>query len=181
MQPSSPDASEAAVQALMLASRAFVGLTARSLAAVEGEVTLPQFRALVVLAVRGPQRSIDIADELQVNPSTGTRMLDRLIRKGLVRRLRSTTDRRVVRVRLTPSGHDVVDQVLTRRRADLEQLVAATAGLWQPAVTEALTAFAEAAGEVGEQDWWLGWRAHRVDADTDESEESPAPADTSSP
>jgi DNA-binding MarR family transcriptional regulator len=166
MQPSAVPVSETAVQALMLASRAFVGLTARSLAAVEGDVTLPQFRTLVVLAVRGPQRSIDIAEELQVNPSTGTRMLDRLIRKGLVRRMRSTTDRRVVRVRLTPAGQDVVEEVLNRRRAELERLVAATADLWRPAVIDALTAFAEAAGEIGEQDWWLGWAAQRGDEDS---------------
>ncbi|GAA0727067.1 MarR family transcriptional regulator [Dactylosporangium roseum] len=165
------------MQALMLASRAFVGLAARSLAAVAGEVTLPQFRALVVLAVRGPQRSIDIADELQVNPSTGTRMLDRLIRKGLVRRVRSTADRRVVRVRLTRAGHDVVEQVMARRRADLERLVAETADLWQPPVTAALTAFAEAAGEVGEQDWWLGWAAHSAEVDAaDPAEGEPATA-----
>ncbi|BCJ49614.1 MarR family transcriptional regulator [Actinoplanes sp. NBRC 14428] len=161
---SSPPAGPA-VQALMLASRAFVGLTVRSLAAVEGDITLPQFRTLVVLAVRGPQRSIDIAEELQVNPSTGTRMLDRLLRKGLVRRVRSTQDRRVVRVRLTPAGRQIVEQVITRRRADLERIVAATAELWQPAVTDALAAFAAAAGEVGEQDWWLGWAAHRDDVD----------------
>ena len=161
----------------MLASRAFVGLTARSLAAVDDDVTLPQFRTLVVLAVRGPQRSIDIAVELQVNPSTGTRMLDRLIRKKLVRRGRSTADRRVVRVWLTPAGRDVVDQVLTRRRTELEQLVAATAGLWQPAVTDALTAFAAAVGEVGEHDWWLGWAAHRADTDDEQYEPEPAAAD----
>jgi DNA-binding MarR family transcriptional regulator len=177
MQPSSPEGREAAVHALMLASRAFVGLTARSLAAVEGDVTLPQFRALVVLAARGPQRSIDIAEELGVNPSTGTRMLDRLIRKGLVRRLRSTADRRVVRVRLTQAGHDVVEQALTRRRTDLERLVAATEQLWQPAVTKALTAFAQAAGEVDEPDWWLGWAAHR--ADGDETDQEPASVDAS--
>src|SRR3569623_1888624 len=99
MQPS--HSGDAAVQALMLASRAFVGITARSLAAVEGEVTLPQFRTLVVLAVRGPQRGTDIAEELQVNPPTGTRMLDRLIRMGLVRRSRSSNDRREVRLRRT--------------------------------------------------------------------------------
>ena len=132
-----------------------------------GEVTLPQFRTLVVIAVRGPQRSIDIADELQVNPSTGTRMLDRLIRKGLVRRSRSTSDRRVVRIRLTRAGHDVVEQVMARRRADLERLVAETADLWRPEVTTALTAFARAAGEVGEHDWWLGWAAHRDDVDAE--------------
>jgi len=157
MQPSS--AHDTAVQALMLASRAFVGLTARSLAAVEGEVTLPQFRTLVVLAARGPQRSVDIADELQVNPSTGSRMVDRLVRKGLVRRTRSTSDRREVRLHLTTAGHEVVEQVMERRRADLDDLVTATAALWKPTVTRALTAFAEAAGEVGEPDWWLGWSA----------------------
>jgi DNA-binding MarR family transcriptional regulator len=169
MQPSPAAVSEPAVQALMLASRAFVGLAARSLAAVDGEVTLPQFRTLVVLAVRGPQRSIDIAEELRVNPSTGTRMCDRLIRKGLVRRMRSTTDRRVVRLRLTQAGQDIVEQVIQRRRDELVRLVAATADLWQPVVTDALTAFAKAAGEIGEQDWWLGWSHH--------GGESGAPAD----
>ena len=152
MQTSDSLVNEDAVQALMLASRAFVGLTARSLAGIDGDVTLPQFRALVVLAVRGPQRSIDIAEELGVNPSTGTRMLDRLIRKGLVRRTRSASDRRVVRLRLTPTGRELVDKILEERRAGLEQLVARTPGLWQPAVIEALTAFAEAAGEHAE-DW----------------------------
>jgi len=151
----------------MLASRAFVGLTARSLAGIDGDVTLPQFRALVVLAVRGPQRSVDIAEELRVNPSTGTRMCDRLVRKGLVRRMRSTSDRRVVRLRLTRAGHDIVEQVITRRRDELVRLVAATAELWQPGVTEALCAFAEAAGELDEQDWWLGWTAHAADTDDD--------------
>jgi DNA-binding MarR family transcriptional regulator len=160
VQASSSSLNTTAVQALMAASRAFVGLTARSLAGVDGDVTLPQFRALVVLAVRGPQRSVDIADELRVNPSTGTRMCDRLVRKGLIKRVRSTSDRRVVRLRLTGKGHDIVEQVVTRRKTELEQLVAATADLWQPAVIEALTAFAAAAGEVPEQDWWLGWAEH---------------------
>ncbi|HEX5200158.1 MAG TPA: MarR family transcriptional regulator, partial [Actinoplanes sp.] len=109
------------VQALVLASRAFVGLAARSLAAVDDDVTLPQFRALVVLVVRGPRRSTDIADDLQVNPSTATRMLDRLTRKGLVRRTRSAGDRRTVQVRATPAGHQIVRQVMNRRQADLQR------------------------------------------------------------
>ncbi|MFF4893632.1 MarR family winged helix-turn-helix transcriptional regulator [Micromonospora chersina] len=163
MQSSGHTVPDTVLQALMLASRAFVGLAARSLAAVEEDVTLPQFRALVVLAERGPQRTVDIAEELQVNPSTGTRMLDRLIRKGLVRRTRSSRDRRVVHVRLTQAGSDVVDRVMAHRRAEMTRLIEATAELWQPAVTEALAAFAVAAGEVSEQDWWLGWAAPDAD------------------
>jgi DNA-binding MarR family transcriptional regulator len=162
--PSRPDG-EAAVQALMRASRAFVGLTARALAALEDEVTLPQFRTLVVLAVRGPQRGVDIAEELQVNPSTGTRMLDRLVRKGLVRRTRSAQDRREVRIALTAAGRGVVEQVIARRRSDLERIVGETTAHWGPAVVGALTAFAAAVGEPDERDWWLGWAEHGSDAD----------------
>jgi DNA-binding MarR family transcriptional regulator len=162
--PSAPP-DGAAVQALMLASRAFVGLTVRSLAVVDTEVTLAQFRTLVVLAVRGPRRSQDIAEELQVNPSTGTRMIDRLVRKGLVRRSRPAGNRRVVELRLTRAGRDIVEQVVQFRRAELERIVAATAGLWEPSVTWALTAFAEAAGEMPEPEWWLGWTRYAPDAD----------------
>jgi DNA-binding MarR family transcriptional regulator len=159
MQPSAVG-HESVLHALMLASRAFVGLAARSLAAADGEVTLSQFRTLVLLTGEGQQRASDIADQLRVNPSTCTRMLDRLIRKGLVRRLRSATDRRVVLLRLTPAGRDLVDRVMTRRRADLEELVTATSSQWQPAVTQALTAFAAAAGEPAGPDWSLTWNMH---------------------
>jgi DNA-binding MarR family transcriptional regulator len=147
------------VEALMMASRAFVGITARSLAGLDADVTLPQFRALMVLAARGPQRPADISAELRVAPSTGTRMCGRLVRKGLIRRTRTPSDRRVVRLRLTPAGRDLVEEAVRRRRAELAGIVAATAEHWQPAVTAALQAFAEAAGELPEQDWWLGWTA----------------------
>ncbi|MFU8854211.1 MarR family winged helix-turn-helix transcriptional regulator [Micromonospora sp. SL1-18] len=165
MQPPAPGSEKAAVEALMAASRAFVGLAARSLADLDAEVTLPQFRALVVLATRGPQRAVDISAELQVAPSTGTRMCDRLVRKGLVRRIRSTSDRRVVRLRLTPAGRALVQDVIGRRRAELSRIVAATSAYWQPAVTEALAAFATAAGEVPGQEWWLGFTAPESSAE----------------
>jgi DNA-binding MarR family transcriptional regulator len=156
MQPG-PDDPRHTVASLMVASRAFVGITARSLAAVDDDVTLPQFRALMVLATRGPQRAADISAELNVTRSTGTRMCERLVRKGFVRRARTTSDRRVVRLRLTDAGQSLVDEVVGRRRDELATIVAATAGHWTPAVTAALNAFAEAAGETAEQDWWLGF------------------------
>ncbi|GIF46798.1 DNA-binding MarR family transcriptional regulator [Asanoa ferruginea] len=154
-----PAREQAAVEALMVASRAFVGLAARSLADLDADVTLPQFRTLVVLASRGPQRSVDISNELGVAPSTGQRMCDRLVRKGLVDRSRSASDRRVVKVRLSAAGRDLVEKVLNRRRVELSRIVAATPDLWQPLVTEALAAFAAATGEVPEQEWWLGYSA----------------------
>lgn len=139
------------VEALMTASRALVGITARSLAALSAEVTLPQFRALVVLASRGPQRPADISAELAVAPSTGTRMCERLVRKGLARRTRSASDRREVRIRLTAEGRELVELALRKRHDELAAIVAATSGRWSPAVVDALEAFAHAAGELPER------------------------------
>jgi DNA-binding MarR family transcriptional regulator len=136
------------VEALMTASRALVGITARSLAGLSAEVTVPQFRALVVLAARGPQRPADISAELAVAPSTGTRMCERLVRKGLARRSRSASDRREVRIGLTAQGRELVELALRKRHDELAAIVAATSGHWSPAVVAALEAFAEAAGEL---------------------------------
>jgi DNA-binding MarR family transcriptional regulator len=153
----SPGPSEV-VDALLAASRAMVGLAARSLANLDAEVTLPQFRALVVLAARGPQRAADVAAELGVNPSTGTRMCDRLVRKGLVRRARTTGDRRVVRLALTAAGRSLVEDVTRRRREELARIVAAMPANGNAALVRGLHSFALAAGELPEDEWWLGWQ-----------------------
>ena len=44
---------DGSTDAVLVASRALVGIAARSLAAVEDTVTLVQYRALVLLASRG--------------------------------------------------------------------------------------------------------------------------------
>ena len=52
-----------------------------------------------------------LARDLETDPASVTRTLDRLEAKGLVVRERSTTDRRVVRLALTPDGKKVADRV----------------------------------------------------------------------
>ena len=79
-----PDA--AAVDAVLTASRSLIAVATRSLGAAAEETTIAQYRALVVLASRGPQRMVALASALGVAPSTAGRMCDRLARKGLIRR-----------------------------------------------------------------------------------------------
>ncbi len=143
--------------AVLGASRALVGVAARSLATVAEDVTLAQYRALIELASRGPQRLADLADALTVDRSTATRMCDRLVRKGLITRRRGSEDRRVVRVSLSAAGLDLVAEVSRRRRAEIRRIVGRMPAASRPLVVTALQAFAEAAGEVPEQDWSLGW------------------------
>jgi DNA-binding MarR family transcriptional regulator len=147
------------VDAVIAASRALVAVAARSVAGAGEDVTLAQYRALVVLASRGPQRIADLAGMLDVNPSTATRMCDRLARKRLVRRQRSASDRRSVRVALCPAGQELVAAVTRRRRTEVARIVRNLPARSRVQVVEALRAFAEAAGESPEQTWSLGWQS----------------------
>jgi len=97
-------ADEAAVDAVLTASRTLVAVATRSLGAAAEDTTIAQYRALVVLASRGPQRMTDLAAALDVTPSTAGRMCDRLLRKGLIRRHRARSDRRAVQVSVTAAG-----------------------------------------------------------------------------
>jgi DNA-binding MarR family transcriptional regulator len=144
---------EAVVDAVLSASRSLIAVATRSLGAAAEETTIAQYRALVVLASRGPQRLTDLAGALEVAPSTAGRMCDRLVRKGLVRRHRARADRRAVLVSVTAAGRDVVDQATTRRRALIADILRHLPAAQQADVARALEAFAAAAGEIPDRDW----------------------------
>jgi DNA-binding MarR family transcriptional regulator len=90
------------LDAVLTASRTLIAVAERSLGAAAEETTLAQYRALVVLTSRGPQRLVDLALALEVTPSTAGRMCDRLLRKSLIRRHRARADRREVLVGTSP-------------------------------------------------------------------------------
>jgi DNA-binding MarR family transcriptional regulator len=156
---SSPEQPAPVVDAVVGASRALVAIAARSLGSAGEEVTLPQYRALVVLASRGPQRVVDLAGFLDVTASTATRMCDRLARKGLIRRQRLSNDRRSVRVSISAAGRELVAAVTRRRRQEVQAIVDGMSAPQREQLVATLRMFADAAGEVPEQDWSLGWGA----------------------
>jgi DNA-binding MarR family transcriptional regulator len=53
----------------------------------------------------------ELAREMQTDPGATTRLLDRLEAKGLCKRVRSTEDRRVVNLELTPDGDAAADKI----------------------------------------------------------------------
>ena len=144
---------EAVVDAVLTASRTLIAVATQSLGAAAEETTIAQYRALVVLASRGPQRLVDLATALEVTPSTAGRMGDRLVRKGLIRRHRSRADRRSVQVTITAAGRQVVDQATARRRELLAQILSRLPTAEQAAVASALDTFAAAAGEIPDRLW----------------------------
>ena len=145
------------VNGVLTASRVLVGISARSLAAVESDVTLPQYRALVVLAEHGEQRVSSLAEALDIHPSTATRLCDRLVGKQLLYRAESPTSRREVAVGLSPPGRALIASVTRRRRAEIARIVRRMPVDSRPHLIAALEAFTDAAGEVPDDAWKLGW------------------------
>jgi DNA-binding MarR family transcriptional regulator len=150
-------APDSVVDAVLSASRVLVAVAARSLSDVAEEVTLTQYRTLVVLASRGPQNLAGLAEAVGVTPATATRMCDRLVRKDLVRRRTERDDRRQLRVALTAKGRSLVDAVTDRRRREIELIMKDIPTEEQAVLVQALSRFTAAAGEVAEQDWTMGW------------------------
>jgi DNA-binding MarR family transcriptional regulator len=148
-----PRVEPAVVDAVLTASRSMVAVATRSLGPAAEETTIAQYRALVVLASRGPRRIVDLAEALDVAPSTAGRMCDRLVRKGLVRRHRARGDRRAVLVSVTTAGRRVVDEATGRRRALIAEIMGRLPAAAQRAVAQAFREFADAAGEVPDSKW----------------------------
>jgi DNA-binding MarR family transcriptional regulator len=103
-----------------------------------GELSYAQFGLLFGLAERGELSASELAGLADVAPATATQMLDSLATAGLVERVRSERDRRIVLVSLTARGSALVatrrsryEALWTRELADFSaaQLEAATAVL----------------------------------------------------
>ncbi|MEU4142807.1 MarR family winged helix-turn-helix transcriptional regulator [Streptomyces parvulus] len=138
---------EAVTREVLTASRLLVAVSARSLAAVEERVTLPQFRMLVVLATRGSTKLVTLAEQLQVAPSTAMRMVDRLIAAGLAARRHNPHNRRETVLHLTDEGSRTVEHVTARRRSEIARIVEMLTPAQRLALIEALAAFNHAGAE----------------------------------
>lgn len=75
------------------------------------DLTHAQWLPLYKLVMKEGDTVAGLARDLAVDPGAMTRSLDRLEAKGLVRRERSTADRRVVHLMLTDEGRQVARKV----------------------------------------------------------------------
>src|SRR5437764_2437059 len=78
------------------------------------DLTVPQFRTLMVLAEEGPLVIGQIAQRLGIGLSTGGHLVDRLVQAGLAERAEDTEDRRRTVARLTSKGEDLYARLLNR-------------------------------------------------------------------
>ncbi|GIH62976.1 MarR family winged helix-turn-helix transcriptional regulator [Microbispora siamensis] len=137
---------EAVTTAVLTASRVLVSISARSLAAAEDRVTLPQFRMLLVVG-QGETKLVTLADKLGVNPSTAMRMAGRLAVAGLLKREVNPQNRRETLLRLTDNGRRIVDEVTARRKEEIAAILTRMPASRRQALIIAMREFNDAAGE----------------------------------
>ena len=142
----------AVAQATLDASRALMGVMARSMASVLDQITLPQFRVLVLLAGSGPLRTGALAERSGVHASTLTRTADRLVRAGWVRRVENPLSRREVLIELTDAGAGLVREVIDRRAKEISEILGRVGEAERATILAGMQAFAAAAGEPQAQD-----------------------------
>lgn len=122
----------------------------RAVQAVEARLTLPnrltsrQFIVMRAISVYGdPPNQATLTERTGMDRSTLASVLRLLDDRKLVRRVRDKEDRRNLRVTLTESGRQRLDEARTAI-ADVEQWITATLGSRHRACVDGLTALATA-------------------------------------
>jgi DNA-binding MarR family transcriptional regulator len=102
-----------------------VAITARAITAAEADLTVLQWRVLLVVGEPAEGVTVgEIATRIGAHASPASRIVSRLRRRGLVQAVRDASDARVVRVTLTDSGRALRRRVLEQRSRDLSAVVA---------------------------------------------------------
>ena len=87
------------------------------------DITPAQYVIIVSLASGEVNSASQLCKGVSYDPGAMTRMLDRLEKKGLIRRVRGGDDRRKVMLELTPEGKAVYPQLSAKAAAMLNRLL----------------------------------------------------------
>jgi len=87
-------------------------------------VSVPVWRVLATLSGGAPETVTGLAEACLLQQPTMTKLLDRMVRDGLVQRLPDSRDRRVVRIEATPRGEALVRDLLVAARQHEAQILA---------------------------------------------------------
>ena len=117
-----------------------------------GQVTTAQVQGLRYLAHNEERLMSDLADGLGISHPAATKTVERLVKKGLVVREGDPADRRVVRVRLTEAGGQLIQDIDGARKDMLSTVLASLPDDDHAALMRGLKAFITAALKQVEDD-----------------------------
>lgn len=113
------------------------------------QVTYAQFEALRFVQTHPHSTVGDLSEGLRISYPSATNMVSRLCRKGLIQKRGIRSDRRIVRLALTPEGCKLVDEVRDERGRRIGEIMSAMRSRDREHFLMALDNFIIAAGRVG--------------------------------
>ena len=84
------------------------------------DLSIKEIHAIIAITMYDHQTASEVARKLHLTPGTLTTTVDRLVKKGYVRRIRGEDDRRIIRLGLTKKGrlvyraHDAFHRQMVR-------------------------------------------------------------------
>jgi DNA-binding MarR family transcriptional regulator len=101
--------------ALERATRGLLALNVVVLEEMERAVGLATLRALQALQRLGPSLVTELGEDLDLAPSSASRLSDRLAEAGLITRQVAPHNRRATILELTDAGRAILDEVVAKR------------------------------------------------------------------
>lgn len=86
-------------------------------------LTISEFGVLEMLYHKGEQPVQRVAEKILVTSGTITYVIDKLVGKNLVERVRCQDDKRVIYVHLTPAGKKMIGDIFPAHEAFLDEIL----------------------------------------------------------
>ncbi|MFA5008461.1 MAG: MarR family transcriptional regulator [Candidatus Omnitrophota bacterium] len=82
----------------------------------KSKITLPQFFVLEFLGREGESKMTELAHFMNVTTAAMTGIVDRLVREEYIERVYDKADRRIIKVKLTSAGNNLVRKICERKQ-----------------------------------------------------------------
>lgn len=142
------------------AAAALIAVWAHSRHSAASAISSIQLQALLTIESHEHVNLAKLGEALDAQPSSASRLCDRLEATGWVRRSVADDDRREITIRLTASGKALLEELRGRRRDDLAKVIDEMPPAARTALLRGLRAFTSAAdrvtmhGSYGSDDNW---------------------------
>jgi DNA-binding MarR family transcriptional regulator len=87
------------------------------------QISSTHLHILYMLASSGPTQMGHLAEQLDVSLPNVTGLVERMVERGIVERIRPADDRRVVEVSITAQGRRVLDEIDTIKRQEMANVI----------------------------------------------------------
>ena len=88
----------------------------------KGKITLPQLLILELLSHQGASKMTDLAKFMKVTTAASTGIVQRLVRLAYVQREYDSKDRRIIRIKLSVKGTEVLKKINQQRTQSVTKI-----------------------------------------------------------